>query len=329
MKSISENTIDKKIYIIDIIKAAATVMIFCYHCNSLLPGEWKFITIFGDSLGNDLFFMISGFALFPSIMKTKSQDFPLWYGRRLKRIMPLLLLFYLLSYLTGFYTLEVKNLFTIFIYPSLYWFVTGILIFYILAFLFLKILPFIAIPLISGICFILWITRPGTMEAYYFLGFSAMLIGMIIRKLLSEISSSDEGAALLVSTAELITGIILFLYINIRLNEGILTDPVIRTFFGISVILTGAGGIVLGYLNNDVLKSFFAANPLSYRVAAFTGNLALPLYMVQCFNAGMIGYTIGQRIVFPLSFALNLIIVVGAASLLEILRTSKLFRFKA
>ena len=66
-----------------------------------------------------------------------------------------------------------------------------------------------------------------------------------------------------------------------------------------------------------------------YNIIKFTGNLALPLYMVQCFNAGMIGYTIGQRIVFPLSFALNFFIVVGAASLLEFTRILIHKRIKA
>ncbi len=35
--------------------------------------------------------------------------------------------------------------------------------------------------------------------------------------------------------------------------------------------------------------------------------------VIQCFNAGIIGVTIGNKIKFPLSFAVNLIVVWGLA----------------
>ncbi len=41
--------------------------------------------------------------------------------------------------------------------------------------------------------------------------------------------------------------------------------------------------------------------------------------MVQCFNAGIIGFKIGERIAFPLSFAVNLFVIWGAAVLTDLI----------
>ncbi len=56
MKGSSEERPEKRLVIVDIIKAVSCIMIFLYHCNTILPGEWKFLTLFGQDLGNNLFF---------------------------------------------------------------------------------------------------------------------------------------------------------------------------------------------------------------------------------------------------------------------------------
>ncbi len=297
-------------------------MIFFYHCYSLLPGEWRFVTIFGNSLGNNLFFMVSGFALYPSVVRSALSDFPGWYGRRLLRILPMLLLFYIISYFSGFYSLDPGTLFTVFVFPSLYWFVTGILFFYILVFFIGKQLPFILLPLLCMLSFVLWIIRPGTVESYYFIGFAAMLLGFILRRLLEDHGYLSEGGSWLFPVSAVLTLIsfLLFIFINARFTDAVETLSFIRLCFGLTILITGAGALISGFLKNEELSSYFSSKPGLYLFLSFTGDLALPLYMVQCFNAGMIGYQIGQRIVFPLSFALNFIIVIGAASLLELLR---------
>jgi len=319
------NLKQNKIYIIDILKAAATVMIFCYHCNSLLPGEWKWITVFGDTLGNNLFFLISGFSLFPSIRSADLKDFPGWYLRRIKRILPLLLLFYLLSYLTGFYSLEPSGLFTVFIYPSLYWFVTGILFFYIILFFMGKLLPVKSLPLFCLLLIFLWLINPLKMESYYYIGFAFMLIGFMIRGILKNGSDEEmlpvpDGRVTISCVILSLAGLGLFLLLKFRMPSALSETGVIRLLFGISIILSLIPPLILGAAHNENLKCFFEAKPKLYSFLHLTGNLALPVYMIQCFNAGMPGYLIGQRIVFPLSFALNFIIVFGGALILENLR---------
>ena len=101
--------------IVDISKALACIFIFLYHCNTILPGEWKFMTLFGEDMGNCLFFMVSGFALFPSIQRSSPKDFPGWYKRRLLRILPLLVFAYAAAYLFGFFGFAIPSFLNSFI----------------------------------------------------------------------------------------------------------------------------------------------------------------------------------------------------------------------
>ena len=304
----------EKIYIIDLVKAAACLMIFCYHCNSLLPGEWKWMTIFGDDMGNNLFFMVSGFALYPSVIHPEG-SFPSWYFKRLKRILPMLVLFYILSFISGFYTINSPAQFiTVFIYPSLYWFVTGILIFYVILYFTGKYLP-LPIWLITAFAlFILWFIRGGSMEAYYFLGFASMLSGFSLRDILEK--AAINSRFFLPSTAALIFCIPVFIYIKLKIPDTAVSGMA-RFILGACVIITGVSTLISGYTKNESLSAFFNAKPRLHRFLYRVGNLALPLYLVQCFNAGMPGYLIGQKIAFPLSFAVNFAVSWGAALILD------------
>ncbi|MBQ9504798.1 MAG: acyltransferase family protein, partial [Lachnospiraceae bacterium] len=180
-----QRQIGGKVYIIDIIRCIACLMIFFYHCNSLLPGEYKFLTFFGEDMGNDLFFMLSGFSLYPSIESTPPLELPAWYARRVKRILPMLALFYILSFLTGYYSFKSpQQLFTVFIYPTLYWFATGILVFYLLLFLLMKARPKAVRWIFVAALMPIWILRSDRMEGYYLIGFISMVAGCILREFL-------------------------------------------------------------------------------------------------------------------------------------------------
>ncbi len=129
-------------------------------------------------MGNQLFFMISGFSLFSSVRKTEMRGLPRWYYKRLIRLLPMLFLFYLLSFLTGFYSFrDPAQVFAVFVYPTLYWFVTAILVFYLLLFLFLKLSNRYLQGLILFGLFALWCVRTGKMEAYYLAGALSMFTG--------------------------------------------------------------------------------------------------------------------------------------------------------
>lgn len=301
------NEIKTRLRMVDILKTMALIMIFLYHCNTILPGEWKFLTVCGDDMGNDLFFMVSGFALYSSIEKTDFKALPAWYFRRLKKILPLLVFFYLLSFLTGFYSFnDPKQLFAVFIYPTLYWFATGILVFYLLLFIIGKTCPVWARPVICVCLYVLWMIRGDSMESYYIIGFLSMLLGYMLREVLERRVLKLKFK---IPLTILFFGDLLF-YFAVKLMKLNGTDIMaFRPFLGLSVLYAGLFLLAAGYTGNEKLPDS--------RIFSYIGSLALPVYMVQCFNAGIIGFLIGQKIVFPLSFPVNFIIVWGAAIVLE------------
>ncbi len=308
------------LYIIDIIRCAACLMIFLYHCNTILPGEFRFLTFFGEDMGNDLFFLISGFALFPSIERAELKDFPRWYLRRLLRILPTLAFFYLLSYLTGFYSLkDLSQLFTVFVYPTLYWFVTGILVFYILVFLIFKLLPGALRFLIPVLLLILWWILWDKMEAYYLSGLLSMQTGALLRESLEKEDPGFQKSGLY--SAVFFTSFILYLAVkSLKFTGSAASMGVLRPVSvsaGILAVASGCFALKWGYKRNDTLSAFFENRGTLLKVVRKTGLLALSVYMVQCFNAGIIGFKIGEKIAFPLSFAVNLFVIWGSALLTD------------
>ncbi len=309
---------NSEIFIIDIIRCLACLMIFFYHCNTILPGEYRWLTFFGEDMGNQLFFMISGFALFPSVREAGFKDLPGWYFKRLIRILPMLSFFYLLSFLTGFYSFrDPAQVFTVFIYPTLYWFVTAILVFYLLLFLFLKINSRMIKGLIMAGIFALWCLRADRMEAYYLAGALSMLTGTLLRKGLERIN--EKKAAGILWTMAPVVFSAAYVFVKRYKFMGIRTDAPVLVAAGVLVILTGIAALTAGYLKNESLSVFFKGKEILLKIIKKTGRLALPVYMVQCFNAGIIGYSIGNRIVFPLSFFVNLIVIWGLAILTDLI----------
>lgn len=82
-------------YIIDIAKALACLLIANFHSDILYPDKLSLLS-FGGDIGNNIFFMVSGFALLPSVEKSTSLDIGKWYLKRVMRLLPMLLFFYLL-----------------------------------------------------------------------------------------------------------------------------------------------------------------------------------------------------------------------------------------
>ncbi|XME01904.1 acyltransferase family protein [Lachnospiraceae bacterium C1.1] len=304
----------KFIPIVDIVKAAACIMIFLYHCNTILPAGWKFLTVLGQDMGNNLFFMVSGFALAPSIRKTPGNEFLSWYKRRLIRILPITFLAYFGAFLMGFYSLtSLSQLVTVFIYPTLYWFVSAILIYYILLFIIGKITKGREQILIAGFIFILFAIFSERQEKLYLIGLLAMLSGFILREKIDEIDFNAKEIPKFFSSRFLIFGISLMAFIigkpgNIRYFSSILTD--------IGVIGVGSSLLMIGYGKNKTLSEFFTENKAASAVIKYIGGMALPIYLVQCFCSGYIGYMISLLIPFPRSFLVNFVVIWGIGTVL-------------
>lgn len=293
---------------IDILRALACVMIFLYHCNTFLPGEWKFITVFGEDIGNNLFFMISGFTLYRSIMAAEFKDFLPWYGKRLYRILPLLILAYAASAVSGFYSFSDKaQLFTVFVYPTLYWFVTGILAFYPILFVIGKLVPERFYPAVCVFILCLALVRSGTLECHYLTGFFAMCIGFGMARYYEKKGRPEYHMAYLINAVAMVLAYI----VAKRYFPGVVS----LTFAMLLCI-----SLLAGFMAAETgFRAFFDVRVKLYAFFRHLGNMAMVLYLVQCFNGGLIGFTIGQRVKFPLSFAVNFAVIWSLACVLYFL----------
>lgn len=110
---------------VDALKCIAILLVLNSHFDSLYPIPALGT---GGSLGNGLFFAVSGFCLWPV-----SGSFAVWMWKRVKRLyVPTLLMTFLVLLTTSRGLLKLSNAFFIFIWPTMFWFIGGITFFYIL-----------------------------------------------------------------------------------------------------------------------------------------------------------------------------------------------------
>ncbi len=182
------------LYCVYLLRILGAILITNAHYEAIYPVS---ILANGGLLGDVLFFAVSGFCLYP-IRKSFLQ----WYGRRLKRIYPLVWIITLVYLLLGFYQAgSFLGFVKLLIYPTYYHFVASILLLYLVYFVVARLLQsheqdwnrwfgFLATALAASYA-ILYLTIYD--RSYYhidtvrepmieFLYFSAMLIGLYFRK---------------------------------------------------------------------------------------------------------------------------------------------------
>ena len=114
---------------VTVIRALATILVINSHCDEVLPVA---AMATGGSLGDMLFFFVSGFCLY-HIKGTYFQ----WIKRRLSRIYPSIFIVTTISLVingaSGDYSF--LNLVRLFVFPTRYAFITALLIFYMIYYL--------------------------------------------------------------------------------------------------------------------------------------------------------------------------------------------------
>ncbi|MBQ8201318.1 MAG: acyltransferase [Clostridia bacterium] len=111
------------VFFITALRALAAILITNAHYTDVYPVS---IIASGGLLGDVLFFAVSGYCL--SNIRT---GFLPWYGKRLMRVYPPVLLITLIYMLLGFYRLGEWNLAQWYLYPTYYHFVASIIVLYI------------------------------------------------------------------------------------------------------------------------------------------------------------------------------------------------------
>lgn len=192
-------TSEKRYQFIDIIKAIAALLIINSHFDSLYPIK---ALATGGAIGNALFFCVSGFLLYPI-----KRDFKSWITPKLLTLyiptLPLVVLS-LLTIKRG--ELSRLGFIQCFIWPTVFWFVGAIVLFYILYYLLRKIettkqftILFIILSIIYAAYYLLfldtseWVIESSglnTTEGYFKLiyYFAIMMMGKRFR--INEMSSN-------------------------------------------------------------------------------------------------------------------------------------------
>lgn len=113
-------------YCIDLLRVIAAILITNSHYNNIWPIG---ALATGGSLGNTLFFAISGFCL----SDTKKTNFMTWIGKRFLRIYPPVIIVTFIEFVILDNKIKsIADFIRYFIYPTQFWFASAIIFFYIL-----------------------------------------------------------------------------------------------------------------------------------------------------------------------------------------------------
>ena len=189
-----ERRLEKKmIFFITVLRALAACLITNAHYTGIYPIE---IIANGGLIGDVLFFAVSGYCLYNVKYELSPKGFALWYGKRLWRVYPPVILMTLIYMLVGYYSLKEQNVFWWYVYPTYYHFVASIIILYIPFFFTMKIekvkrhitAVMFLVALVGLGVYIFWYDKTSyhidtVREPYIrFLFFESMLLGAWFRK---------------------------------------------------------------------------------------------------------------------------------------------------
>ena len=111
------------------IKVFAILLVFNSHCDGLYPASVSWMAT-GGAVGNALFFIISGYLV---SFRAQEQKGIKWIGRKLLRLYPVTLIVAILRcVLFAEYPSSVMDFVFSFLWPTSFWFVGALLLFYVL-----------------------------------------------------------------------------------------------------------------------------------------------------------------------------------------------------
>lgn len=271
------------------LKCLAALFITNSHYLRIYPDSLSYLATAG-SLGNSIFFFVSGFTL----INSHKTQFSRWYLKRLTRIYPPVILVTLSLYLLSG-DVALWN----FVYPTLYWFVNAIMIFYVIyywvpksgrSFLFVLILLFIPYFFIY---FKYMNISEFVIETDYFrwiFYFQIMIFGGLLAKLNNPLKYrlQDGFVLFLLIVLYFVEKLVSLKYpalLSIQFLQHLLTFPIVYYLY-----LFAKSDFVINKLMNTRMK----------KVITGIASITLEIYLVQFFIIAAF-----SKIVFPL----NLIIV--------------------
>ena len=136
MFGIREKKTASMIFFITFLRALAACIITNAHYTGIYPTD---MIANGGLIGDVLFFSVSGFCLYNVKNKLSPLGFASWYGKRLWRVFPPVLIITAVYMIAGAYSLSEHNFFWWYVFPTAYHFVASIIILYVPFFFVMKI----------------------------------------------------------------------------------------------------------------------------------------------------------------------------------------------
>lgn len=127
------------IFFITFLRALAACLITNAHYTGIYPND---IIANGGLIGDVLFFAVSGYCLYNIKTDLSFSGFVRWYGRRIWRVYPPVILATVVYMLLGAYSLVDHSFIWWYIFPTYYHFIASIIILYVPFFLLIKIVFF-------------------------------------------------------------------------------------------------------------------------------------------------------------------------------------------
>lgn len=288
---------------IDIIKFFAALLITNSHMEALYPQNMTFLAT-GGAIGDALFFFCSGFTLFLKPMGR----FDLWYKKRINRIYPTVFVRAILFALV----FNIHNDINHTIIHGGGWFVSCIMIYYVIAYIIDKImsnhlkLSFVIASVISVCAYFLW-DRPENFSMYgdtylkWIFFFLFMLLGAIIGKNHTTVSGKKS---LIILSLSLVTYYAIIIpaqrYVKINDLQLLSLIPLLSiTFFTYSLF------------NCNKAKQLFN-NKYINTIIMFIGGLCLEIYLIQ---TPLLKIDLG--IPYPANYILMFIMIIVGAYILR------------
>lgn len=196
------------IFFITFLRALAACLITNSHYEGVYPTE---IIANGGMIGDILFFAVSGYCLYNVRYDLSPKGFMKWYGKRIWRIYPPMLIVTAVYMLAGYYSLEDNTALWFYVFPTAYHFVASIMLLYIPFFFIVKPEALKSrIPAVMAMLAAAWLTVYLTVydrSTYHidtlrepmirFLFMESMLLGAWFRRNDSRLRDKFKGAYIL------------------------------------------------------------------------------------------------------------------------------------
>lgn len=303
---------------INYLRLFACLLITNFHFDLLYPERLR-ILAFGGDLGNNLFFLISGFCLYSSVQQRR---FGQWLKIRYCKILPTVLFMELLSVVLFQMKIDsLMSLLQMFLFPTLFWFTGAIILFYPLFYLFARGMNqkgyLIYLAVFGGT--VLHLAFDGIFVERYVIGFLAMLAGACLyEKLVQNPFCVSSRKIYRVSGG--CSALVLVLYIFLKLLRMKTTKNPVLIHYGIglaSVVFAALLLITFFYLEQYRKdRERGRSQKKTGRLVSFAAASTLQIYLVQSLGERFL-IRLFEKVIFPVNYILSFCLILLAAAVLK------------